>query len=137
MKGNVGSLAILIIAVPYLFWLGRGLPWTLAHLAGLFLMPAGIIFLVVARIQLGRAFSVQAKALQLVTTGLYAHLRSPIYTFGGVAIAGGILWFDRPVFLLIFLFLIPIQVWRTHEEAKVLRERFGDLYDEYCKGTWF
>jgi len=62
MKANPASLGILVIAIPYVFWLGRDLPWTPAHLAGLFLMPTGIILLVIARIQLGRAFSVHAKA---------------------------------------------------------------------------
>jgi protein-S-isoprenylcysteine O-methyltransferase Ste14 len=137
MKANLGSLAIVVIAMPYLFWWGRNLPWTLAHLAGLFLLPIGILLLAVARIQLGRAFSVQAKATQLVTTGLYARLRNPIYVFGGVTIAGAILWLNRPLFLLIFLALIPLQVWRAEKEAKVLREHFGAAYDEYRKGTWF
>jgi protein-S-isoprenylcysteine O-methyltransferase Ste14 len=137
MKTNLATLAILAIALPIVLWLGRDLPWTAAHLAGLVLLPMGFILLVIARVQLGRAFSVQAKATELVTTGLYSRFRNPIYVFSSVALAGGILWFNRPLFLLIFLVLIPIQLWRAAKEAAVLRERFGAAYDDYRKETWF
>jgi protein-S-isoprenylcysteine O-methyltransferase Ste14 len=137
MKANLGSLAIVVIAMPYIFWLGRNLPWTPAHVAGLVLLPTGFILLAIARIQLGGSFSVQPKATQLVTTGLYSRFRNPVYTFGSVTAAGLILWLNRPLYLLVFLVLIPLQVWRAGKESKVLRERFGAAYDEYCKGTWF
>lgn len=120
-----------------LFWVGSALPWSPAHMAGLILMPIGLIFLVVARLQLGRAFSVQAKATQLVTSGLYARIRNPIYIFGSLALAGVILWFNRPLLLLVFLLIVPMQIWRASKETKVLRERFGAAYDEYRKKTWF
>ena len=39
----------------------------------------------VARLQLGAAFSVRPEARQLVETGLYSRLRHPIYVFGTAA----------------------------------------------------
>jgi protein-S-isoprenylcysteine O-methyltransferase Ste14 len=137
LKTNLITIAILLIVMYRLFWVGLAQPWTPAHIAGLVLMPVGLIFLVVARLQLGRAFSVQAKATQLVTSGLYARIRNPIYIFGCVALAGVILWFNRPLLLLVFLLIVPVQIWRAGKEAKILRERFGADYDEYRKKTWF
>ena len=90
-----------------------------------------------ARVQLGRAFSVQAKASTLVTSGLYARIRNPIYVFGGLTIAGFFLWFNQPRLLLCFVVLIPIQVWRSQVEARVLTEKFGAPYLEYKRQTWF
>ncbi|HET7823449.1 MAG TPA: methyltransferase, partial [Ornithinibacter sp.] len=40
---------------------------------------------VVARLELGQSFSVGAEANELVTTGLYRHVRNPIYVFGTAA----------------------------------------------------
>jgi hypothetical protein len=68
---------------------------------------------------------VQAKASTLVTTGLYSRIRNPIYVFGGLAIAGFMLWANQPWLLLFFVVLIPMQVWRSRVEARVLTEKFG------------
>ena len=39
--------------------------------------------------------------------------------------------------LLIIFVLVPIQVWRSRVEARVLEEKFGAEYLEYKKKTWF
>jgi len=85
----------------------------------------------------GTAFSVQAKASTLVTTGLYSRIRNPIYVFGGLAIAGFFLWVNMPWLLLLFVIVIPMQVWRSRIESRVLEEKFGAEYVEYKKKTWF
>jgi protein-S-isoprenylcysteine O-methyltransferase Ste14 len=99
-------------------------------------VPAFLLF-VLARIQLGRSFSVQAKATKLVTTGLYSRIRNPIYFFGGTMIAGIIIWAGRPWFLIFFAVLIPLQVIRSRKESQVLEAEFGDAYREYKQKTWF
>jgi protein-S-isoprenylcysteine O-methyltransferase Ste14 len=116
------------------FW---GLPWTAARIAGLAVAIPCFLLLALARIQLGRAFSVQAKASTLVTTGLYSRIRNPIYVFGGLAIAGFMLWANQPRLLLFFVVLIPMQLWRSRVEARVLTEKFGTQYLEYKRQTWF
>ena len=137
MKLNIVTLAIVFIFVPFgvvYFW---GPPWTVARIAGLAISVPSFLLLALARIQLGRAFSVQAKASTLVTSGLYSRIRNPIYVFGGLAFAGLILWVNLPWMLLIFVVLIPMQVWRSRVEARVLTEKFGAEYLEYKKKTWF
>ena len=95
------------------------------------------LLLALARVQLGQAFSVQAKATTLVTNGLYSRIRNPIYIFGGLTIAGFMLWVNLPWLLLIFVVMIPMQVWRSGVEARVLEKKFGAEYLEYKKKTWF
>jgi protein-S-isoprenylcysteine O-methyltransferase Ste14 len=131
------TLAIGLIFVPFIvlhFW---GPPWTVARIAGVAIGVPSFLLLALARVQLGRAFSVQAKASTLVTSGLYSRIRNPIYVFGGLTIAGFLLWVNQPWLLLLLVVLIPMQVWRSRVEARVLTEKFGAEYLEYKKKTWF
>jgi len=114
-----------------------GPPWDAMRVSGLVLTVFGILFLTIARFQLGNAFSVTPQARMLVTRGVYSRVRHPVYVFSAVAIAGLILYLRHPIFLLVFLFLIPLQVMRAREEQRVLEERFGDEYRRYKASTWF
>ena len=137
MKLNIVTLTFVVVAIPFLvvhFW---GPPWTAWRIAGLAIAIPAFLLLALARVQLGRAFSVQAKASTLVTTGLYSRIRNPIYFFGGLAIAGLFLWVNQPRMMLLFVVLIPMQAWRSRVEARVLEEKFGADYLEYKKRTWF
>jgi protein-S-isoprenylcysteine O-methyltransferase Ste14 len=87
--------------------------------------------------QLGRAFSVQAKATTLVTTGLYSRILNPVYVFSALLIAGVIVWTGKLWFLLFFIIINPMQVMRSRNEARVLEEKFGAAYQDYKKQTWF
>ena len=137
MKLNLVTLAILLVfAVLFILQASR-MPWTPAHIIGMSIAIPAFLLLIVARLQLGGAFSVQAKATTLVTTGLYARIRNPIYVFGALFIAGIIIWFGRPWLLLIFVILIPMQILRSQKEAKVLEEKFGPAYVAWKQKTWF
>jgi protein-S-isoprenylcysteine O-methyltransferase Ste14 len=80
---------------------------------------------------------VAAKAKSLVTTGLYSRIRNPIYVFGGLVIAAFLVYIGRPLLLLVFLILIPVQIVRARKESQVLEETFGDEYRAYKARTWF
>jgi protein-S-isoprenylcysteine O-methyltransferase Ste14 len=138
VKLNIGTVAFAVLIAVFLFvryaW---GQPWTPWRIAGFAIAVPAFLLFVLARIQLGRAFSVQAKASTLVTTGIYARIRNPIYVFGGLMIAGVIIWAHRPWWLLIFVFLIPVQLIRVRKEEQVLEAKFGDVYLEYKRKTWF
>jgi protein-S-isoprenylcysteine O-methyltransferase Ste14 len=87
--------------------------------------------------QLGRAFSIQAKASTLVTSGLYSRIRNPIYVFGALMVVGLSVFSRQPWFLLVLAALIPLQVYRSRKESQVLEEKFGAAYVEYKRKTWF
>jgi protein-S-isoprenylcysteine O-methyltransferase Ste14 len=97
----------------------------------------GYVLFVVARLQLGASFSVSPQAKELVTHGLYARIRNPIYVFVvvmwvGLIVALHLYWLFMP-----FLALLLMQLIRAGREAKVLQERFGQAYLDYREQTWF
>lgn len=137
MKLNVVTLALVAAAALVFAQDVWGVPWTPMRVAGLALTIPSFVLFVLARMQLGRAFSVRAKATTLVTTGVYARIRNPIYVFGGLMLAGAMLWAGQPRLLPCFVVLVPLQVYRSRKEARVLEETFGAAYLEYRRKTWF
>jgi protein-S-isoprenylcysteine O-methyltransferase Ste14 len=91
----------------------------------------------VARAQLGAAFSVNPEARHLVSTGLYAKLRHPIYVFGTGAFLLVLLALQGWSALVVWAILIPIQVIRARREDRVLAQAFGAEYEAYRASTWF
>jgi protein-S-isoprenylcysteine O-methyltransferase Ste14 len=57
--------------------------------------------------------------------------------FGGLIIAGFLIFVQRPRWLLIFVVPIPVQLMRVRKEEQVLDAKFGDSYREYKRKTWF
>jgi len=137
MKLNIATLAIILVGAVLLGMRAAALPWTAPRIVGIAIAVPAFLLLVLARLQLGRAFSVQAKATTLVTSGLYSRIRNPIYVFGCLMITGVIIWARKPWFLLVFVILIPMQVIRSRKEAQVLSEKFGSAYQDYRQQTWF
>jgi protein-S-isoprenylcysteine O-methyltransferase Ste14 len=137
MKLNYATMALAASGLLMLGWHFRGLPWTAGRIAALIVGLPSLLLLTLARIQLGSAFSIRAKADLLVTTGIYARIRNPIYVFGGLTLASFLLWVGKPWFLLGYLVIAPLQVYRSRQEERVLTERFGCAYLEYKQKTWF
>lgn len=137
MKLNLVTLAVVVIGLSLYAIYSPPLPWTAWRVGGIAIAAPAFLLFVAARIQLGSAFSVQAKATTLVTMGVYSRIRNPIYIFGGIFILGVILWMGRPWLLLIFAVMIPLQIIRSREEERVLTEKFGDTYLNYKQKTWF
>ena len=125
------------VAICALVWQRLPSEWTAVRIAGMGLLVVGFVLWTVARFQLGASFAVTAQARQLVTRGLYSKLRNPIYVFGSCVIAGAILLFTKPLGLLIFAVIIPLQIWRAGKESAVLEAAFGEEYRKYRAGTWF
>ena len=137
MKLNYGTLIFLVVFVVIFAFVAWEQPWTAPHIFGVALFIPSFVLFVLARIQLGWAFSVQARATTLVTTGIYSRIRNPIYVFGSLAIAGFFLMSNHLSWLLCFVVVIPLQVYRSRVEARVLEEKFGEAYLEYKRHTWF
>ena len=129
-----GVLVILAAGIPGVVVPGA---WAPIRVAGLVVTLAGLSLITLARLQLGDAFSIEPRATTLVTRGLYARIRNPVYVFGLVLFAGIILYLDQPWFLLALIPLAMMQAIRAKREAKVLEERFGDAYRAYRAHTWF
>lgn len=141
MRLNLGTLALAVVALVVVGFVAFRTPWVQTwspwHVVGLAIFVPAFALFVVARLQLGRAFSVRAKASTLVTTGIYSRIRNPIYVFGTLMSAGIFIFLHRPWWLLIWVVLIPIQVLRVRKEEQVLEAKFGDAYREYKRRSWF
>jgi len=137
MKLNLITLAVAIVVFACFGMLAARLPWTAWRIAGVAIFVPAFVLFVAARLELGRAFSVKAKATTLVTTGIYSKIRNPIYFFGGLMIVAIIVWAGRLWLLLLFAIMIPIQLVRIRQEEQVLTEKFGAAYLDYKRKTWF
>lgn len=125
-----------LLALGGIFRSGPG-PHGEARWIGLLLGLIGLAGVILSRYTLGRSFSIAPKATALVTTGIYARIRNPIYVSGVIFIVGVIVIVWQPEWLTVFLLLIPMQILRARREAAVLEAKFGDAYREYRKRTWF
>jgi protein-S-isoprenylcysteine O-methyltransferase Ste14 len=137
MKANILSMAVLFAAL-CLFaprYLHEG--WPPLRIAGAAIAVASLSLIVTARFQLGRSFSIRAKATSLVTTGLYARIRNPIYTFGCFFFLGLAMFIPAWWLLLALIVAIPMQIVRARREAAVLEATFGEEYRHYRDQTWF
>ena len=127
-----------VVLLLYLFVPGlKEQPWTALRIAGAILAVAGYSAFVTARLQLGKSFAVTPQAKELVTLGLYSRIRNPIYVFVDVMIFGLILALRLYWLFALYPLLVAMHVFRAHREAKVLKEKFGRAYLDYCAQTWF
>ena len=106
---------------------------------GFFLYLSGGIFSVIARAQLGRfgtAELITEEDHQLFTQGAYRHVRNPMYAGSLVAIVGFGLIFRSLIILCItfVLYFLGLRM-RIIEEERVLKEKFGEEFEEYKKRT--
>jgi protein-S-isoprenylcysteine O-methyltransferase Ste14 len=137
MRMNLITLAALLAA---LVWVAMHLylvEWTPLKIAGAALTAVCVGLLVVARLQLGAAFSVKAKASKLVTTGLYSKIRNPIYVFGALGLVGVAIVLENWLLLGVVVVVVPLQRFRARKEEAVLAEAFGEEYARYKAATWF
>ena len=123
-------MAVLLVAV----WVA---PRTSAWLAGIVVASIAFPLWIVARLQLGSAFSFRAEARQLVTSGLYSKLRHPVYVFGTAAALSALLTLQIWPILALGVALIPITWLRMRREERVLGRAFGEQYERYRERTWF
>jgi len=138
LRLNFGTLLLVGGVLGFLLFRYAGtLVWTPWQIVGVAIFVPAFLLFVLARLELGRAFSLKAKASTLVTTGLYARIRNPIYVFGGLTSVGIFVFVHRPWWLLIWVPLIPVQMFRARKEEQVLEAKFGDAYRDYKRRTWF
>ena len=127
-----------VVLLLYLFVPGlKERPWTLSRIIGAVLAVVGYSLFVMARLQLGKSFSVTPQAKELVTLGLYSRIRNPIYVFVDIMIFGLILALHLYWLFALFPLLVAMHVFRARREGKVLQEKFGQAYIDYRNQTWF
>jgi protein-S-isoprenylcysteine O-methyltransferase Ste14 len=138
-EGWVALQSTVIGAIAVCAAIGPGWPGGIAswlRIAGFALEAAGVAIFLVSRIALGRSFTVLPRprdGSMLRSTGIYAHVRHPVY--GGVLIAVVGLSLDRSPFVLAPAAVLAAVFWlkSISEEAR-LTERYPD-YPAYRRAT--
>ena len=108
------------------------------NMIGVVLFVLGLAIYLNARLTLGRFFSEKLRLLQtheLVTIGIYGHIRHPIYTGGMFLLLGFALMLNSFLGFLIMLLYVPLILIRIPFEEKMLKEAFGQQYIDYMKRT--
>lgn len=130
-------LAAIEVVMLVLLTRSAHVPWPPIRIAGASLLLLTVTWVGIARFQLGRSFSVTPQARKLVTTGVYARMRNPIYFASPFVLIGISLFTAKWLPMLLLLVVIPLQIVRARREADVLRAAFGDDYERYRAQTWF
>ena len=117
-----------------LFLLPRAAPDPLWDGLALGLLLAGHFFCAVALLQLGRSLSIMPEARRLVTSGLYARIRHPLYLAEAVATLGVLLQYRSALAAALVATQFAVQLWRMREEEKVLGMAFAE-YGDYSRRT--
>ena len=129
-----GDLAFYLAVLVFAVWKRPHSPVLVAALIlALITFPLWII----ARVQLGSAFSFRARADHLVTSGLYSRIRHPVYLFGSIAGLASVLALQVWWILVIAVPLEAITIIRAIREERVLLSVFGEEYARYRERTWF
>src|SRR5262245_61008133 len=123
-------LSVLAVAIAFA-------PRTGYWVAGIVVAAVAFPLWILARVQLGPAFSLRPEARRLVTTGLYSRIRHPVYLFGTLAAWSAFLALQVWPLFWAMVALGGITLVRARREERVLREAFGEQYEEYRRGTWF
>jgi protein-S-isoprenylcysteine O-methyltransferase Ste14 len=106
---------------------------------GIALFVAGFIIMSLAEKTLGKMFTIQVVIQQehmLVQHGLYRFIRHPRYLGILMYQTGMALVFDSGLALILTALLMLVLVWRIHDEEELLRARFGNEWDAYCRVSW-
>jgi len=98
---------------------------------------ASVPLMALARIQLGKAFSVAPKATTLVTHGLYSKIPHPLFVFLDLALLGFVIAWRQTWLVGPWLALVAVHAWAARREARVLESAFGDAYRQYRARTWW
>lgn len=128
------DISLILLALTYVAYKWEGNTF---QVVGSLIAFVSFSFWIKARLDLGKSFTLRPEARALVTTGLYAKIRNPMYLFGALGILGLLIAINNTYAYPLFLILLVVQLMRVRKENKVLSDRFSDEYVNYKKQTWF
>lgn len=105
-------------------------------LLGLIISISGLVIWILGFLTLKGSFAIAPKAKKLIKSGIYEHLRHPIYngiilTFFGLGLAKGSI-----ISLLFTIFILyPFLKYRSRLEEKTLLQKFKKEYKDYIANS--
>lgn len=116
-----------------------GIVFSVAEIAGLTLLVAGLTIMLIGQATLKRSYSgtlVVRRDHKLVTHGIYRFTRHPIYLGAIMGLCIGIPLFALSLYgFLILSALVPIALNRIRMEEAMLTEEYGEAYRSYRERT--
>ena len=102
---------------------------------GVLFCQAGLLLLILSLISFGKSFRVgidQDHPDELVTFGVFAFSRNPIYVAFGLVLLGQFLIFPNWILLVYMVAAIWLFHRQVLREEAYLRSHYGQQYSEYC-----
>ncbi len=102
---------------------------------GALLCLAGLFLLFLSLVSFGKSFRVgidQDQPDNLVTTGIFALSRNPIYVAFGIVLLGQLLLLPNWILLVYMVAAIGLFHRQVLREEEYLRNHYGQQYSEYC-----
>jgi len=109
-----------------------------AQIAGVLLISGGLIVFIFAFFNFGDSWRVGVDYETpgaLVTRGIFALTRNPIYVFIDLWFIGIFLINGTLIFLVLAVLAIAAQHWQILREEDFLKKRYGEAYESYRKKT--
>lgn len=128
---------ILILAPTEYFLRQTPVPFV-QQLIGLFVGIGGLALGWLSFRALGRNFRIYAaprRSGTLITTGVYTHIRHPMYVAAVTMFAGYWLFFGSLLSVPLWLAFAALYVIKAVKEERILAEKFPD-YEQYRQRTW-
>jgi protein-S-isoprenylcysteine O-methyltransferase Ste14 len=102
---------------------------------GVLFCIAGLSFLFLSLVSFGKSFRVgidQDCPDKLVTTGVFAYTRNPIYLAFALVLLGQFLLFSNWILLVYMIAAIWLFHRQVSREEEYLKKHYGQQYSEYC-----
>ncbi|MDR1000215.1 MAG: isoprenylcysteine carboxylmethyltransferase family protein [Clostridiales bacterium] len=115
------------------FWNAEWPRW-----AGVFICAASHIVFIICMVSFGNSIRVgidEEHAGKLVTTGIYAYSRNPLYVSMDALFLGLFLIFPNPGALFVLVMITLAFHFQIKKEEAFCRKQYGDSYERYCKNV--
>jgi len=106
---------------------------------GIILIIPGFLLMQIAEKYLGKQFSIEVSIQEdhkLIQTGPYSLIRHPRYLGIVLFFIGFSFIFQSLIAICLVVALSFVLIWRIFTEEALMRQKFGEEWDEYCKKTW-
>lgn len=131
--------AWLVVFLVLSWSIGKVWPMPRLTATGLAMLGLGVVLVLAAAIQMWRertTFIPRGQPRALVSSGIFAMSRNPIYLGDALILAGlSLYWGALPGLVLVAAFVALINRRFITGEETVLRRTFGQAFDDYCQRT--
>jgi len=136
MKDSIiDSISIIVLAVVLVsdvLWRNQFSGGILLFIIGAVVIIFGMMIWIIGKITLGEYFTSSVSPKGLVTKGIYAKIRHPLYCGGIMIYIGVSLLFRSWIGLILAIFLVtPMLIYFAKKEEELLYERYQEKYSDY------